>query len=283
MASEMTQNQFIKLKLVSESGNEIHFRVKTNTKLRKVKESYNDRVGETNIRFFYDGQEIQDDDTPQSLEMEDNDVIDVYQKQVARETGELLTKNQGPSTPPPQKRKMEKNIINIDDTMRNHEKREKRELAEIERKKIEDENMFTTAKTEYLEAKRKLKEDFAEYVAVRKTFKEKLAREENMLLKKQRAIRAQASRVKREAARLEAMVRGEEEKRLDLECPVCIEEMLPPALIYGVSSNSQLLVCQPNSLPMCSVPSGVTRCVGAVCPASPPAPPAGVPWAAPGQ
>ena len=100
-------------------------------------------------------------------------------------------------------------------------------------------------KTKYIEAKRKLKEDFAEEVAVRKKFQEKLAQEEDLLLKKQRAIGAQASRVKREAARLEALVRGEEERRLELECPVCMEEMLPPALIYGVSYNS-LLQCVTN-------------------------------------
>ena len=142
MALEKSQNQFIKLKLVSESSNEIHFRVKTNTKLRKVKESYIERVGETNMVLKYDGQEVNDNDTPQSLKMEDDDVIEVYQKQEV----EFLTKSQGPSPQPQQIRKIVQNIININDIMSNYEKRENRELTEIQRKKIEDENMFITKK-----------------------------------------------------------------------------------------------------------------------------------------
>ena len=76
---------------------------------------------------------------------------------------------------------------------------------------------------------------------MRKKFQEKVAKEEDLLVKKRSVIRSQASRVKREAGRLEALVRGEEERRPELECPVCMEEMLPPALVYGVSSSMSSL------------------------------------------
>ena len=232
--------EFTKLRFVSHDNSEIHFRVKTNTKLGKVIEKYYDRVTDTNMRFVFEGQEINHNDTPQSLEMKEDDVIDVFQKQGGRVAGiEYLT--QGPLRPPPPKRKREGNIFDIYETINNLEQVQQRELAEIERKKAKDEMLFATKKRKYLEAKCKLKEDFAEEVVARNKFQEKIAKEEALLMKKQGAIRAQASRVEREAGRLEALVRGEEERRLELECPVCLEEMLPPAIIYGVSSSMSSL------------------------------------------
>lgn len=272
MVSDASNNQlnkhapeFIKMKFVSQNGNQIYFRVKTSTKLGKVKESYYDRVGETNMRFVFEGQEINDEDTPHSLEMEEDDVIDVFQEQGGRiATVEYLT--QGPSTPPPPKRKREDNITDIHETIRNLEKVQKRELAEIERKKEKDEDMFAIKKRKYLEAKCKLKEDFAKEVAERKKFQEKLAAEEASLVRKQRGIIWQASLVKRESARLEALVRGEEDRRLELECPVCMEEMLPPVLVYGCSLSGHPVCgsCLPGltSCPTCRGPMGSTRAIG---------------------
>ena len=68
----------------------------------KLKKSYSDRVGvqQTSLRFLFDGRRINDEDTPKSvraddisfvfsstvsfhlqLEMEEDDVIEVYQEQ----------------------------------------------------------------------------------------------------------------------------------------------------------------------------------------------------------
>jgi hypothetical protein len=59
---------------------EIHFRVKQTTQLGKLKRSYSERVGVPLylLRFLYDGKRIIDEHTPDILEMESGDVIEVY-------------------------------------------------------------------------------------------------------------------------------------------------------------------------------------------------------------
>ena len=49
----------------------------------KLKKSYSERVGApiASLRFLFDGKRINDDETPKSLEMEQDDVIEVYQEQ----------------------------------------------------------------------------------------------------------------------------------------------------------------------------------------------------------
>merc|ERR1712109_154282 len=75
--------EYIKLKVVGQDSNEIHFRVKQTTQMGKLKKSYAERVGVpiTSLRFLFDGRRINDDETPKALEMEQDDVIEVYQEQ----------------------------------------------------------------------------------------------------------------------------------------------------------------------------------------------------------
>lgn len=77
------QGEYIKLKVVGQDSNEIHFRVKMTTQMGKLKKSYADRIGVpvTSLRFLFDGRRINDDETPKLLEMEQDDVIEVYQEQ----------------------------------------------------------------------------------------------------------------------------------------------------------------------------------------------------------
>ena len=74
---------YIKLKVVSQDGCEIHFRVKYGTEMKKIKKSYSDRVGVPiqSLRFLFDGKRIDDTDTPKQLEMENEDTIEVFQEQ----------------------------------------------------------------------------------------------------------------------------------------------------------------------------------------------------------
>merc|ERR1712072_508461 len=73
--------EYIKLKVVGQDSNEIHFRVKQTTQMGKLKKSYAERVGVpiTSLRSLFDGRRINDDETPKALEMEQDDVIEVYQ------------------------------------------------------------------------------------------------------------------------------------------------------------------------------------------------------------
>ena len=97
------KTEYIKLKVVGQDSNEIHFRVKQTTQMGKLKKSYSERVGVTfytlrwsaasqlfilkvgvpvtSLRFLFDGRRINDDETPKALEMEQDDVIEVYQEQ----------------------------------------------------------------------------------------------------------------------------------------------------------------------------------------------------------
>merc|ERR1712166_729880 len=77
------ETEYIKLKVVGQDSNEIHFRVKMTTQMGKLKKSYSERVGVpvSSLRFLFDGSRINDDETPKQLEMEQDDVIEVYQEQ----------------------------------------------------------------------------------------------------------------------------------------------------------------------------------------------------------
>lgn len=77
-------NSPINVKVVSSTGDEVFFKIKRNTKLSKLQGAYANKVGKdvASIRFLYDGSRINEDDTPASLDMEDNDTIDVMVEQV---------------------------------------------------------------------------------------------------------------------------------------------------------------------------------------------------------
>ncbi|KAF9267022.1 small ubiquitin-like modifier [Marasmius fiardii PR-910] len=77
-------NAPINVKVVSSTGDEVFFKIKRSTKLSKLQGAYANKVGKdvSSIRFLYDGNRITDTDTPASLDMEDNDTIDVMVEQV---------------------------------------------------------------------------------------------------------------------------------------------------------------------------------------------------------
>ncbi|KAF8554848.1 ubiquitin-like protein [Imleria badia] len=82
--TEGGDNAPINVKVVSSTGDEVFFKIKRNTKLSKLQGAYAAKVGKDvgSIRFLYDGNRISEDDTPSTLEMEDNDTIDVMVEQV---------------------------------------------------------------------------------------------------------------------------------------------------------------------------------------------------------
>merc|ERR1712083_798825 len=90
-------SEYIKLKVVGQDSNEIHFRVKQTTQMGKLKKSYSERVGVpiTSLRFLFDGRRINDDENPKALEMEQDDVIEVYQEQTGGAGDDTEYINQG--------------------------------------------------------------------------------------------------------------------------------------------------------------------------------------------
>ena len=73
----------ITIRVKDQAGEEIFFKVKNTTKMSKVFAAYAQRksVQQTSLRFLLDGERINNDDTPKTLELEDQDQIDCLLEQ----------------------------------------------------------------------------------------------------------------------------------------------------------------------------------------------------------
>uniref|UniRef100_A0A2K5UEH4 Small ubiquitin like modifier 3 n=1 Tax=Macaca fascicularis TaxID=9541 RepID=A0A2K5UEH4_MACFA len=78
-----TENDHINLKVAEQDGSVVQFKITRHTPLSKLMKAYCERQGLSmrQIRFRFDGQPINETDTPAQLEMEDEDTIDVFQQQ----------------------------------------------------------------------------------------------------------------------------------------------------------------------------------------------------------
>ncbi|CDS07241.1 hypothetical protein LRAMOSA01190 [Lichtheimia ramosa] len=81
---EPASAEHINIKVVSGDSNEVFFKIKQTTPLRKLMDAYCERQGKAadSVRFLYDGHRVQATDTPQSLDMADGDTIDVMVEQI---------------------------------------------------------------------------------------------------------------------------------------------------------------------------------------------------------
>ncbi|KAI9077694.1 hypothetical protein K1719_032785 [Acacia pycnantha] len=77
----------INLKVKSQDGDEVFFRIKRGTQLRKLMNAYCDRISQSfeSIAFLFDGRGIRPENTPHDLEMEDGDEIDAMLHQTGGE------------------------------------------------------------------------------------------------------------------------------------------------------------------------------------------------------
>eukprot|EP00041_Stephanoeca_diplocostata_P009170 m.139567 g.139567 ORF g.139567 m.139567 type:complete len:110 (-) comp17632_c0_seq1:2159-2488(-) len=78
-----SDENFINLRVCAQDHQELHFRIKRTTKMQKLMTTYCGKQGleQKNVRFLFDGEAIKPEDTPESLDMEDKDAIDVMQQQ----------------------------------------------------------------------------------------------------------------------------------------------------------------------------------------------------------
>lgn len=69
---------------VTDNNTEVLFRVRKTTPLKRVIDGFCKRTGKDrqSLRFLADGDRVNDDDTPEKLGLEDNDVIEVLNQQV---------------------------------------------------------------------------------------------------------------------------------------------------------------------------------------------------------
>lgn len=100
-----SESEHINLKVLGQDNAVVQFKIKKHTPLRKLMNAYCDRavsyllyqpfkslfvlivycnvqgLSMQVVRFRFDGQPINENDTPTSLEMEEGDTIEVYQQQ----------------------------------------------------------------------------------------------------------------------------------------------------------------------------------------------------------
>mmetsp|Transcript_38717 Transcript_38717/g.62714 ORF Transcript_38717/g.62714 Transcript_38717/m.62714 type:complete len:99 (+) Transcript_38717:180-476(+) len=74
----------INLKVKSQDGSEVHFKIKKTSTFQKLMDAYCNRQGVAvdSVRFVFDGKRLQATETPEALEMEDGDSIDAMIQQV---------------------------------------------------------------------------------------------------------------------------------------------------------------------------------------------------------
>ncbi|XP_010241412.1 PREDICTED: small ubiquitin-related modifier 2-like isoform X2 [Nelumbo nucifera] len=81
----MDQPAHINIKIKSQDGSEICFKINCNTKLRRLMISYceNKFLQYSSVRFLYEGRRINGNKTPNELGMEDGDEIDAMLEQMS--------------------------------------------------------------------------------------------------------------------------------------------------------------------------------------------------------
>jgi len=81
--TDLSSCRYINIKVRSQEGSEIHFKIKTTTTMQNLMDAYCKQrgVNSASVLFLLDGDPINVTETPDTLEMEDGDVIDVHQQQ----------------------------------------------------------------------------------------------------------------------------------------------------------------------------------------------------------
>ncbi|CZT24480.1 related to ubiquitin-like protein modifier [Ramularia collo-cygni] len=77
------QTEHLNIK-VTDNNNEVFFKIKRSTQLKKLMDAFCERQGKapTSVRFLFDGQRVNSSDTPDTLDMADGDTLEVHQEQI---------------------------------------------------------------------------------------------------------------------------------------------------------------------------------------------------------
>mmetsp|Transcript_47659 Transcript_47659/g.152743 ORF Transcript_47659/g.152743 Transcript_47659/m.152743 type:complete len:93 (-) Transcript_47659:96-374(-) len=75
---EKPDTQHINIKVKGQDGNEVFFKIKRSTQLKKLMGAYCDRQSQSleSIAFLFDGKRLRPEQTPDELDMEDGDEVD---------------------------------------------------------------------------------------------------------------------------------------------------------------------------------------------------------------
>ncbi|KAL1306961.1 hypothetical protein AAFC00_005598 [Neodothiora populina] len=80
---EQAPSEHLNIK-VTDNNNEVFFKIKRTTQLKKLMDAFCERQGKTpaSVRFLFDGQRVNPTDNPDSLDMQDGDTLEVHQEQI---------------------------------------------------------------------------------------------------------------------------------------------------------------------------------------------------------
>ncbi|KAF2198272.1 ubiquitin-like protein [Delitschia confertaspora ATCC 74209] len=80
---EDAQSEHLNIK-VTDNNNEVFFKIKRTTQLKKLMDAFCDRQGKSpaSVRFLFDGQRVNPTDNPETLDMQDGDTLEVHQEQI---------------------------------------------------------------------------------------------------------------------------------------------------------------------------------------------------------
>jgi small ubiquitin-related modifier len=69
---------------VTDNHNEVFFKIKRSTQLKKLMDAFCERQGKApnSVRFLFDGNRVQPQDSPDTLDMQDCDTLEVHQEQI---------------------------------------------------------------------------------------------------------------------------------------------------------------------------------------------------------
>jgi len=69
---------------VTDNNNEVFFKIKRTTALKKLMDAFCERQGKApnSVRFLFDGSRVNPADSPDSLDMQDGDTLEVHQEQI---------------------------------------------------------------------------------------------------------------------------------------------------------------------------------------------------------
>lgn len=82
-ADKDLSSESLSIKLQGGDGNEVYFKVKRKTVFAKVFKAYCSKMGveRETMRFLFDGVRVKDEDTPEKLQMNDEDIVEVMTQQ----------------------------------------------------------------------------------------------------------------------------------------------------------------------------------------------------------
>ncbi|KAF4547495.1 putative ubiquitin-like protein SMT3 [Elsinoe fawcettii] len=80
---EPQQSEHLNIK-VTDNNNEVFFKIKRTTQLKKLMDAFCERQGKSpsSVRFLFEGTRVAPTDNPDTLEMQDGDTLEVHQEQI---------------------------------------------------------------------------------------------------------------------------------------------------------------------------------------------------------